>query len=69
MKCIRCDKEMKLVTMTGDVYGTPISLSYKKKGIFETRKDSRLECYVCTQCGYVELKAENPKIFEIVDEK
>ena len=63
MNCLRCNNEMKIAVLTGDALGTPAWLHYKKKGIFETEKRSAVDCYVCTKCGYVELKAKTPEVF------
>ena len=55
---------MKSVKMHGDAMGTPGYLTHKKQGIFEIEKRSFVECFVCAQCGYVELKAVNPEVFK-----
>lgn len=39
----------------------PALLTNKKKGVFESEKRSAVLCYVCPQCGYIELYAEDPK--------
>ena len=39
----------------------PLILTNKKKGILECEKRSDVICYVCPNCGYIELYAENPK--------
>ncbi|MBD5134434.1 MAG: hypothetical protein HDT39_00515 [Lachnospiraceae bacterium] len=62
MECIKCNTNMKSVTMYGGVM--PVYLEFKKKGILETEKRSMVECYVCPQCGYIELKAKNPEVFK-----
>ena len=60
MKCSKCDAEMFRATLTGNgVY--PALLTNKKKGAFEHEKRSAVLCYVCPQCGYIELYAENPQ--------
>lgn len=64
MECIKCNSDMKNVTMSGSISAMPVYLSFKKKGIFETQKQSIAECYVCPQCGYVELRAKNPEVFK-----
>jgi len=63
MKCFKCNNVMKSVKMSGSVQGIPLYLSYKKKGVFETAKESAVECFVCANCGYVELCAKTPEIF------
>ncbi len=61
MECLRCKEEMFTAKLCGDMYETGIYLKNKKKGIFETAKTSSVTCYVCPKCGYVELKADEPK--------
>ncbi len=38
-------------------------LESKTNSIFETPETSRVEVYVCSKCGYVELKATDYKKF------
>ena len=64
MRCIHCESEMKVVSMVGDMYGMNVYLENNRKHIFDSVKRSPVECYVCTQCGYVELKAQKPKVFD-----
>ncbi|MBQ7944975.1 MAG: hypothetical protein IJ326_13060 [Lachnospiraceae bacterium] len=61
MECLRCKEEMFNAKLCGDAYGTGLFLRSKKKGMFEMAKDSTVSCYVCPECGYVELKADEPK--------
>ncbi len=60
MKCNKCDTEMVHANLTGNAL-YPILLTNKKKGAFESERRSAVLCYVCPQCGYIELYAENPK--------
>ena len=58
MECLRCKAEMfpaKLSAYPGEPY-----LMNKKPGLLEPEKRSRIGCFVCPACGYVELKAEEP---------
>lgn len=60
MKCNKCDTEMISANLTGNgLY--PVLLKNKKNGVFEPERRSAVMCYVCPQCGYIELYAENPK--------
>ena len=60
MKCNKCDSEMFHANLTGNgLY--PALLTNKKKGVFESEKRSAVLCYVCPQCGYIELYAKDPK--------
>lgn len=61
MNCLRCNEEMIRASLKGDAVGTVVYLANKKKGIFETEKKSSVSCYVCPNCGYVELNADNAK--------
>ena len=42
-------------------YPTFMFVRTKKKGFFETEKRSAVECFVCPDCGKIELYAEDPK--------
>lgn len=61
MECLRCKKEMIQANLKGDAMGMDVYLANKKKGIFETEKRSSVTCFVCPDCGYVELNADNAK--------
>ena len=61
MKCIKCDNEMYKAQMLGGVHGLLIYLQNKKAGILESAKQSTVSCYVCSECGYIELHADDPK--------
>jgi len=61
MNCLRCKKEMIRASLKGDGVGTNVYLANKKKGLFETEKRSAVSCYVCPDCGYVELNANDAK--------
>ena len=60
MKCAKCAAEMFCANLTGNTL-YPVVLTNRKKGIFESEKRSAVLCRVCSQCGYVELYAEDPK--------
>ena len=60
MKCIRCENEMtkaNLLTIGG------LMLETETKSFFETPERSSVEVYVCSKCGYVELKAADFRKF------
>ena len=65
MDCFRCKEEMFNAKLKGDVIGTVVYLTNRKKGLWETEKSSTVLCYVCSKCGYIELVAENPKKLKI----
>lgn len=64
MKCVKCETEMFKAMLSGNsLY--PVMLINKKKGLFEDEKRSEVSCYVCSNCGYIELYADNPKELKI----
>ena len=58
MKCDRCESKMFKAKMVGAQF-VEILLVNKKKGIFES------ECYVCPECGHIELVADHPNDLQI----
>jgi hypothetical protein len=42
-------------------FGTQIYVSIKEKGILGSEKTSSIECFVCVDCGKVELWAQTPE--------
>ena len=60
MKCNKCDTEMFNAKLTGNLIH-PLMLTNKKPGVWEPEKRSNVLCYVCPNCGYIELYAEKPK--------
>lgn len=61
MECIKCRTEMITAKFNADMHGLGVYLSNKKKGIFEPEERSSVTCYVCPECGYIELNADSPK--------
>lgn len=61
MECIKCKGKMINAKIVGDIYGVGLSLTNKKKGVFEILHQSTVSCFVCVECGYIELKADKPK--------
>jgi rubrerythrin len=60
MECIKCKNEMtraKLFMFGG------MEIQSETKSVFETPETSPVEVYVCSKCGYIELKATNHKKF------
>ena len=41
-----------------------MQIQSETKSVFETPETSNVECYVCAECGYVELKATDYKKFK-----
>ncbi len=54
---------MKAADLLGGMQA-PVVLSAKKKSIWDSSKFCAVECYVCPQCGYIQLKAEKPELFQ-----
>lgn len=59
-KCTKCDIEMNKASLIGS--GVDVLVAKIKKG-FNT-KVSCIDTYVCPKCGYIELFAEKPEIFD-----
>lgn len=64
MKCDRCGVEMFKTKMVGAQF-VEIQLINRKKGFFESEKRSTVSCYVCPECGHMELTADHPKDLRI----
>lgn len=65
MECIKCKANMFKATLAGGVHGISVYLKNKKKGLFESERQSTVSCFVCSQCGYVELHADDPQKINI----
>ena len=60
VKCVKCDSEMIQAVLTGNnIY--PLFLKNKRNGIIDSEKRADVICYVCPECGYIELYAKDPK--------
>ncbi len=60
MKCVKCECEMIQAELTGNnIY--PLFLKNKRNGIIDSEKRADVICYVCPECGYIELYAKDPK--------
>lgn len=60
MECMKCRNEMTKANLT-TIGG--LLLETKTNSVFETPEISRVEVYVCSKCGYIELKATDYKKF------
>lgn len=65
MECLKCKSEMFTAKLNTDLYDTGAYLSNKKKGLFKHEKTCGITCFVCPECGYIELKADNPKELQL----
>lgn len=64
MKCVKCDSEMIQAEITGNnIY--PLILKNKRKGILASTIRTDVLCYVCPECGYIELYAREPKKLKV----
>lgn len=61
MQCLKCKTEMITANLSGDAVGIPIYLSKKKETFLGGEKRTSVSCYVCPECGYIELNADKPK--------
>jgi len=64
MKCERCRAELFKARMVGAQL-VEILLVNKKKGVFEQEKRSTVSCYVCPECGHIELIADHPADLQV----
>ena len=64
MRCNKCNAEMYNAKLTGNTL-YPLILTNKKKGMLEPEKRCYVLCYVCPECGYIEIYAEKPKELKI----
>ena len=62
MECMKCGTEMKAVQMIGQRY--PIFVRARKKSVWDSEKLCAVDCFACPQCGYIELKASKPELFQ-----
>lgn len=63
MKCVKCNAEMKNVDLHGFAGSFPY-LAFKEKHLIGEEKRSGVDCLVCPDCGYIELRAKNPEAFK-----
>ena len=65
MNCMKCKTEMFSAKLCADTFGMGAYLTNKKKGLLESEKQCAIKCFVCPNCGYVELQADEPKKIRI----
>lgn len=58
--CLKCNTEMKKAKL--EVY-MGITVRKENSKLFD-HKESKVGCYVCPTCGYIEYYAERPEIFK-----
>lgn len=59
MNCPKCGTEMKK-----SVLMSVFQVSSITKKWYDGETQSGIDCFGCPQCGYIELYAVNPKVFE-----
>lgn len=59
MNCPKCGAEMKK-----SVLASLFQVSSVTKKWYDGETQSNVNCFGCPQCGYIELYAVNPKVFE-----
>ena len=57
---MKCETEMFEANLAGAYY-VPVCLTNKKQKLFDTEKRGNVNCFVCPECGYIELQAVDPK--------
>ena len=63
MKCEECGSEMKEAIATAATGGL-LYVSDTKKNMIGIHKNSKVNCFCCPECGYIELYAVDPTIFK-----
>ena len=62
IRCNMCEVEMFTASIDSVHPGyLPVMLVNREKGLFATEYKSELLCYVCPECGHIELYAKDPK--------
>ncbi|MBO7451311.1 MAG: hypothetical protein J6U54_13185 [Clostridiales bacterium] len=60
MICMKCKTEMFEANLVGANF-VPVSLTINKRRLFDIEKRGNAKCFVCPECGYIELQAIDPK--------
>lgn len=63
MNCPKCKAEMKKAVVSSAACGVLIATNMDKK-MFDGNKSCGIDCFGCPSCGYIELYAQNPKVFK-----
>ncbi|MBQ8966162.1 hypothetical protein [Ruminococcus sp.] len=59
LKCLRCGEEMVTAELLMYLASQPV-VQRTRKGVLSAPVQSATQCYVCRNCGYIELRAKEP---------
>ena len=62
MECIKCKSTMFQARLNGHHFS--VYLVNKKPGFLGAEKRGDVSCFVCPECGYIELNAVDPKALQ-----
>ncbi|MCI9288358.1 MAG: hypothetical protein HFF23_02560 [Oscillospiraceae bacterium] len=65
MNCAKCGTEMEGADLLTGMSRSMI-LGTKKKSMWDSETMCVVNCYVCPQCGAIELRASKPELFKTV---
>lgn len=57
---MKCNFDMYNAKLAGVLF-VPLVVLKNRKSMWEVEKNGEVLCYVCPECGYIELYAKNPK--------
>ena len=61
MDCPKCKTEMKEARISAAVGGV-LNVANPKRKLLDGNKTAGVDCFGCSNCGYIELYAQNPKV-------
>lgn len=63
MDCPKCKTEMKKAVISAAVGGV-LSVMNGEKKLLDGNRCCGVDCFGCPECGYIELYAQNSKVFK-----
>ena len=63
MDCPKCKTEMKEALISAAVGGV-LNVANPTRKLLDGNKTAGVDCFGCPNCGYIELYAQNPKVFK-----
>lgn len=64
MDCPKCGAEMYNKATLSAAVGGVLTVANLNKKLLDGDKQSNVICYGCPECGYMEMYAQNPKVFK-----
>ena len=64
MDCPKCGTEMYNNAVLSAAVGGVLNVANMNKKLLDGDRCSGVECFGCPNCGYIELYAQNPKVFK-----